>query len=412
MKKKIRITIFMILFARTTTFAQMNNYAYKNLLPEVTDTWHTVRLPDEMFSKVSPDLSDIRVFGITAKNDTVEAPFLLQLKTEKVTQKTIPFTALNTTFNEKGTYTTLEIPEEEPINQIQLDFEQPNFDWMITLEGSQDNKEWYTITKDYRILSIKNEHTNYKFTTLRFPEAQYRYFRILIKDTKKPVLKTAKVSKQEVERADYREYDVASLDVKNSKDSKNTIIDVTLTMPVPVSYLQVNVEDKFDYYRPISIRYATDSIQMQQGNWRLNYRQLSSGILNSIEENTFLCSSTIAQKFRIVIDNQDNQPLKINKVVVKGYQHQLATRFTNPATYYLVYGNNKIRKPSYDLNYVSSKIPEVMTSISPGMQQSINKEKTIVKEPLFTNKIWLWAIMGIVVVLLGGFTLSMMKKRE
>jgi hypothetical protein len=411
MKKKIKIIISLVLLVCFGTYAQMDQYAYKSILPEVTDTWHAISLPDEMFSKISPNLSDIRIFGITNKKDTIETPYLLRLKTEKKSFNKIPFTIINTSYNEKGAYITMEIPTKQPINQIHLDFEQSNFDWLITLEGTQDRKEWYTIKEDYRILSIKNELTDYQFTTVRFPNAQYPYFRILIKSTKKPVLQSANVTRYEVKEANYREYDIERLNIQNPKGTKKTIIDVNLKTPVPVSYIGVEAQEAFDYYRPISIRYIADSIQTQQGSWKPRYRELGSGVLNSIEDNVFTNTSTIAQKFRIVIDNHDNQPLKINKVIVKGYQHELVTRFTNPGTYYLVYGNDKMKKPSYDLNHVSAKIPDEMTTLLPEAQQTIDHEEPPVTESLFANKIWLWAIMGIVILLLGGFTLSMMKKK-
>ncbi|MBG6128815.1 hypothetical protein IWQ47_000493 [Aquimarina sp. EL_43] len=409
MKKKI--IKFLVLLISFGAYAQMDQYAYRSMLPEITDTWHAISLPDEVFSKVSPNLSDIRVFGITNKKDTIEAPYLLRLKTEKKSFTKIPFTILNTSFNEKGTYITLEIPTKQPINQIHLDFEQSNFDWLITLEGTQDRKEWYTIKEDYRILSIKNELTDYQFTTVRFPNAQYHYFRILIKSTKKPVLQSASVTRYEIKKANYREYGIEKLNIQNPKGTKKTIIDVSLKTPVPVSYIGVQVQETFDYYRPISIRYVIDSIQTQKGSWKPRYRELNSGVLNSIEDNVFTNTSTIAQKFRMVIDNHDNQPLKINKIIVKGYQHELVTRFTNPGTYYLVYGNDKMKKPSYDLNYVSAKIPDEVTTLFPETQSTIGHEESSVTKPLFANKIWLWGIMGIVILLLGGFTLSMMKKK-
>ncbi len=418
MNKNNKICLSLLLLVYCGTYAQMDQYRYKRLLPEVTDTWHTVTLPDEVFGHTTPDLSDIRVFGITSEKDTIEAPYLLQLKTEKVSQKTIPFTILNTTHNQKGSYITMSVPTKQPINQIRLDFKQPNFDWKITLEGSQDRNEWFTIAEDYRILSIRNELTSYQFTTVRFPEAQYRYFRILVKhkDTENPVLQSARLRQYEIKEADYREYPVVHFNIKEQKNSRRTTIEAELETPVPVSYLKIESEDTFDYYRPISIQYVEDSIYRPHGGWEPIYSKLVEGVLTSIEDNVFRSNSAIVQKFRIFIDNHDNEPLKIKKVVIKGYQHSLVTRFTNPAAYYLTYGNDKVGKPSYDLNYVASKIPETMTAILPGAEEFVDPEESAVSEtiptPLFTNKIWLWAVMGIIIVLLGGFTLSMMKKNN
>ncbi|GGX10724.1 DUF3999 family protein [Aquimarina muelleri] len=411
MKKKIKFINFFILLFFLESQAQINQYAYKSILPDVTDTWYAICLPNEVFGKVSSDLSDIRIYGITNKKDTIEAPYLLRLRSEKVSKKTIPFSVFNTTYNNKEASITLKIPSKEPINQIQLDFEEPNFDRLITLEGSQNLTEWYVVEKDYRILSIKNEFTNYQFTTVRFSKTLYNYFRIRIKSDKKPVLRSANVIIKEVDGADYQEYDVASFDTQNPKNIKKTIIDLALKTAVPISSIYLQTEEDFDYYRPLSIKYLADSIQTQQGVWKPLYKELTSGVLSSVEKNIFPCRSTIAKKIRITIDNHDNQPLKINKVRVKGYKHELVARFTNPATYYLVYGNKKARKPVYDLNYLSTKIPKGLPVITPDKAQVIKFENTNTIKPLFMNKIWLWSIMLIVILVLGGFTLSMMKKK-
>lgn len=411
MKKKIKfIKLFILLFFLESQ-AQINQYTYKSVLPDVADTWYAICLPEEMFGNVSSDLSDIRIYGITNKKDTIEAPYLLRLKSEKISKKTIPFSVFNTTYNDKGTYITLEIPSKQPVNQIQLNFEQSNFDWLITLEGSQDQTEWYTVEKDYRILSIKNEFTNYQFTTVRFPKTLYNYFRIHIKSKEKPVLQSAKVMRQEIVSADYQEYDIADFKVKNQKTNKKTIIDVTLKSSVPVSYIHLKTEDVFDYYRTVSIEYLVDSIQTKSGIWKPIYQKLTSGVLSSVEENVFACKSTITNKIRVIVDNYDNQPLRISNVIVKGYKHELIARFTNPATYYLVYGNKKARKPVYDLNYISAKIPKVLPKIIPDKAQTIKFKNSTTTEPLFVNEIWLWSIMFVVILMLGGFTLSMMKKK-
>jgi len=46
-----------------------------------------------------------------------------------------------------------------------------------------------------------------------------------------------------------------------------------------------------------------------------------------------------------------------------------------------------------------------------GVEKIIDQKDKKVITPLFENKIWLWIVMGIIIILLGGFTLSMMKKK-
>jgi len=180
MKLKNKINIILLLFFCTFSYAQMNQYNYKRELQSNTEPWHTIILPEEIFKKVSPNLFDIRIYGINSSNDTIEASYMLQLKKEKIVDTNVNFKLLNSSHNEKGYYFTLEVPTEDAINELKLDFNQQNFDWKINLEGSQNQQEWFTITNDYRILSIKNSETNFQFTKITFPTSKYRFFRLLI----------------------------------------------------------------------------------------------------------------------------------------------------------------------------------------------------------------------------------------
>ncbi|MEM0934052.1 MAG: DUF3999 domain-containing protein, partial [Bacteroidota bacterium] len=168
MKLPISTTCCLLLLA-IYTYGQMDNYRYKRKLKGISEEWHTLVLPNDIFGKTSQNLSDIRIFGITKNKDTLEAPYLLQIAEDKRTMKNVPFNMLNTVNNAKGYYFTFEIPSEETINHIQLDFAQKNFDWTVVLEGSQNQKQWFTLVEDYRILSIKNDETDFQFTKLVLP---------------------------------------------------------------------------------------------------------------------------------------------------------------------------------------------------------------------------------------------------
>ena len=60
---------------------------------------------------------------------------------------------------------------------------------------------------------------------------------------------------------------------------------------------------------------------------------------------------------------------------------------------------------------MKERVPEKLVKIQLGPEQIIPKNQERTVEPLFKNKIWLWAIMFVVIALLGGFTLMMMKKK-
>jgi hypothetical protein len=388
----------------------MAEYNYKRELKVITDQWHKIILPNELFGKTTQNLTDFRIFGLAESNDTIEAPYLLRLTSEKISIKDVAFKTLNSSHNDKGYYFTFEIPIIESINQIKLDFKQENFDWQIRLEGSQDQNEWFTVIENYRILSIKNNQTDFQFTKVTFPSSKYRFFRLFIDSQEKPELSVASITQNDITDGTFRKYSVKKINGKENKQTKQTEINVELELPVRVSNINIGVSDTFDYYRPVTIKYLTDSFKTEQG-WKYNYSTLTSGTLNSIEKNEFQFSSTTVQKLKIYIDNQDNQPLKIDTVEVKGYVHELVARFTDHATYFLTYGNKKAAQANYDIERFTENIPETMTALDLGDELTIEKEEVQVTAPLFKNKIWLWTIMTVIILLLGWFSLKMIRKK-
>jgi len=153
-----------------------------------------------------------------------------------------------------------------------------------------------------------------------------------------------------------------------------------------------------------------DSIKTEQG-WKYNYHPLTSATLNSIEQNEFQLYGKTIQKLKILINNGDNQPLTIDRIQAKGYVHQLITRFTNEATYYLTYGDQKTTGPNYDIVQFTDNVPETQTVLELGEELAIKKQAVIPKNPLFKNKSWLWGIMLVIIALLGWFSIKMIKQK-
>ncbi|WP_179347792.1 DUF3999 family protein [Winogradskyella pacifica] len=388
--------------------AQIESYNYKRPLNEVNDEWHKVALPDAVFGKVNSDLSDLRIYGVT-KTDTIEAPYLLQVLSEKIVSKTISFDIINKTKGLNGHYFTFQLNSEDIINQIHLNFKEQNFDWRIELQGSQNQQEWFTILEDYRIMSIKNETTDFKFTKLDFPDAKYRFFRLLVKQKDQPELQSAQLFKYEITEGSFVNHAIKTMAITDDKKQKATVINLGLEQSVSISQLHIDVGNTFDYYRPLKIEYKSDSIKTEKG-WKYSYTTIKNATLNSLEANRFKISNTIAKHLKITIYNGDNQPLTIKDISVKGYEHQLVGRFTEPADYMLVYGNPAASTPNYDIAKFETKIPKALKALKIGAEQIIIKQKQAKVKPLFENSYWLWAIIIVVILILGGFTLKMLKK--
>ncbi|MGZ5303384.1 MAG: DUF3999 family protein [Bacteroidia bacterium] len=414
MSKRLSAVLFSSqLFALTLCSAQMHDYQYKRELKGINSQWHSVQLPDDVFGKVNKAFSDIRIYGITPNHDTVEAPYILNIRQEETKTTTTSPTLLNQVKSGDTYYFTFEIPQGKKLNQLDLDFAQTNFDWRVNLEGSTDGKNWFTVLENYRIDSIENNFTNYKFTSLRFPTIQYPYLRASLISEVKPVLESALIHDNISTPGIYTTHTKWFQQRTKDKKSRKSNLDILLQQPVPVSVIRLYINSNVDFYRPVQISSVTDSTKTPNG-WLYHYETLYSGTLSSLEANRFNIGNSIAQKLKIEIANQDNQPLKIDSITILGNVHELIARFDQPiAKYFLVYGNEKATTPQYDIVNFKEKIPADLLLLQVGEEEKITSAKQSKKvSPLIENKLWLWAIMGVIILLLGWFTLKMIRTGE
>lgn len=406
---KLKINLFtLLLLCATIANAQTNTYKFKRSITDVNSVWHKMVLPDDLYKKANLGFEDLRIFGINGK-DTIEVPYLLKQRADKVTTNDIAFKQINQSANPNGYYYSFQSPAINLINQINLAFKQENFDWKVALEGSNDNKEWFSILTDYRILSIKNNATDYQFTKLNFPDSKYQYFRIAVKSPVQPELLEAKISKTDTIKGTYQEVKYQSFDLKNDVSKKETVINVTLANPFPLSYLKLNAQSDFDFYRSIKIEYATDSFKTDKGI-QFNYENLYEGTISSLEEPAFNFANTITSRLKITIQNNDNKPLRLSGLQLKGNIYEIIARFDEPKDEYaLYYGNEKATGPVYEIEKFESKIPTNLTSVNIGAEQLNPAYSIKIEKPLFENKAWLWVLMAVIIALLGWFSFKMLR---
>ncbi|AZI27785.1 DUF3999 family protein [Pedobacter sp. G11] len=406
---KLKTNIFILLFACfATANAQTNAYKFKREITGVNSLWHSMKLPDGLYKNANAGFEDLRIFGIKGK-DTMEVPYLLKQRADQIISKEIDFKPVNESANANGYYYTFELKNVTEINQINLAFKEANFNWDVTLEGSNSNSEWFTILKDYRILSIKNKDTDYQFTKLSFPDSKYQYLRLMIKSPVKPGLLEALINKTDTIKGTYQDVRYKTFELKNNTVDKETVIDVALENPVPLSYLKLNAQSDFDFYRPIKIEYATDSFKTDKG-MQYNYAPLFEGTISSLEKSEFNFQNTIASKLKITIQNNDNKPLRLNGLALKGNLYEIIARFDNPTlTYALYYGNENVTAPSYEIEKFENEIPTILTAATIGNQTENPAYSIKTEKPLFENKTWLWALMAVIIALLGWFSYKMLK---
>ncbi len=381
---------------------------YEHPVNGVGDQWHRVDLPVEAFGRLHRSYASIRILGKNENNKPVEQPYLLVKDQPRTIMKPVPSTIINQTRKGTDYYFTFEISDEPTLSRINLDFENDDFDWKVLLEGSTNQKEWFTILEDYRIVALPGK---YRFTRLDFDPVNFPFLRVKIKSQEKPILNAVTINSAAVTSGEYVDWPVDSIRHQPVPNSKNSELTIHLGKVVPVSYLKINPSVDYDYYRNFSVRFLKDSLKTETG-WREQWMNAGSGTLSSFGNNVFPVDEKLTSKIKIIIQNQDNQMLDIPTVEVKGARHYLLARFDGKPPYTLQYGNRQLSYPVYDLISFKKNIPEKPAVVQLGKAVYKKGTNPDAGTPLFSNSLWLYALMGLIILVLGGFTISMIKNTK
>lgn len=408
-KKNTFYLILVLLFFQHKTKAQ-KGFEYRRPLTGVSALWHTLTLPDSVHERLHTQ-EDFRIIGFTEKGDTVEVPYIFKEKngsnTEEASPKSIAFKILNQSHKQDGFYYTFESPTTEPLNTILLNFNNKNFDWRIRLEGSFNQNDWFTLLDNYRIVGISNSETDYQFTKLNFKEATYRYWRVRINSTLQPQLASAELYKFIKTEINYKKINTQSIDIQQLKTEKETIVQIELPHTTPFSFIKIKINDTLDYVRRVSIEYSDDA-KVARPIWH----NITTASLSSLSDNIFEFNAVKAKYLKITVRNGDNKPLNLGEIDVQTIPTELIARFTEPANYYFFYGKKNTVPPQYDIENFRKNIPQTLTPILFGNEKTNDNMVLKPAEPFFKNKLWLWGIMLVIMLVLGWQTMKMMKAQS
>lgn len=404
--KKIKTVTGLFLILSLNVLAQTEEFKFKRTIENATETWHKIILPEASLAKMNPDFSDVRIFG---NNGKIEAPFLLKTSEDHFSETEMPFKMINVSSRNSDYFYTFELSEYKQINQIKLDFEQKNFDWKIDLEASNNQSEWFSVLENYRILSIKNSQTDYQFTQVDFPDAKFRFYRLKIKASEQPKLMKARIWELKKNDGNFTNSTIKNEKNKVDAKAKSSIIYLELKHKVPISSVDIQVSNTFDYYRPITVEVLKDSVETESG-WRFNYETVATETFSSLNKRGISLGNVFAKKLKITTENRNNQPLEIKNVVVKSAVYYLLVRFTEKADYSLFYGNPKAVSTSYDIENFQQSIPKNPTELQLQKEEVNGEFKVASQSPLFENKMWLWVLMGIIIAVIGYFSLKMLRE--
>jgi len=133
--------------------------------------------------------------------------------------------------------------------------------------------------------------------------------------------------------------------------------------------------------------------------------------MSSADDNVFMLDNRQAKRLKIEIINNDNQPLRPDNIKVYSGQVTLSAQLPAGNALYLAYGKENAPAPVYDLVHFKNKVPGNLTSLKYGKEET---KPAVMPETgsASASKTWLWIAMGAVMLIIGYFALSMLKKES
>lgn len=385
--------------------AQWNGFNYRRPVEVVTPGWNGFKLPPDIFSKLHADYGDLRLYQIRSDEDTTEVPYILRTLHSAISIDTLWFDLINKVQKDGNRYYTFKRNAEGVINSIHLVVTGRNFDTKLVLQAGNDQKEWFTIGDQFRILSIENDQTEYSYTDLHFDDSDYRYYRLSVPGQDIGIT-SAGMFKRVVLAGERMELKSEMVSVRDNKEQQISEWNYRLPMKIPVSSFHVFFPDSADFYRSFTVSYLVDSVKSGKGIV-YNFLPLTTGVFNSSDPSDFTCPEVMSDYFRFTIKNYNDQPIRPDSIIFYGDQYQMIFKSAEAGACYLYYGSGSMSVPVYDLTRFMKNVPDSFPRLKVGAEENLNTLKETTETA--KSKVWLWIVMAVAIVVMGGFTIRLMK---
>ncbi len=409
---KLRLLFFGFLATALSpqVFAQFGDCLYQHDLEQPTELIHEVKLPPTAFAKTGGDRYNFRVYGVAASGDTLEMPWAYPNFLRSSPPLLLkPINAGKTSQGDRFTY---ESESYYPIQSLKLDLRNSDFEGIVTLEGADKLGDWQTVLSNYRIIDLSKNGGPYRFTTLKFSPSIYRYYRITIAGVKDVDLRFVEEGATSRTMSDTLLFD-SNFKVlpELAKLPKTSIYEVNLSNEVLIDQIHFKVADTLQYVRKVEVQILLDSFK-QADEVKYRYRTVGSGALSSVEPaQTIRFTARVARHFRILIHDQDNEPLTIEGVSAGVHEPRINVRLSGAERYFLAFGCKSLfqRRPNYDITQDLASLNErpPVLKLAP-LNSFVSPVKSA--EGLFSNSLWLYGALVLVAGLLGWMAIGMMKK--
>jgi hypothetical protein len=363
-----------------------------------------IELDGPVFAGARSDLADLRVID----EQGIEVPSKLIVQRDEVREEQRPLEVFDRALAPDGRLSfTLDLGADPPRhNRLNLETTSHNFSRRVTVEASDDNRQWVIVRDDGYIFDFTRDRT-VRFLTIDYPLSTRRYLRVTIWNHNEPPVEIAGVSVFQVTelKAHLNRWPATLADQGVDAKLRASIWMLDLGyQKVPSTRLE---------FQPVTANFQR-RVEIEGSNEGQTWLPVGNGEIFAIgieqRRRQHLQLDYREAQFRylrIKVFNYDDSPIKLAEVRVYGYPRYLLFRREQGRSYRLFYGNPSAAAPHYDLEQLSPYLQlEQLSTLSLSAEQT-NPEAGA---PWFERQpLWLWAVFVIAAAVLGAMILRLAK---
>ncbi|HVU57623.1 MAG TPA: hypothetical protein VHD83_21315 [Puia sp.] len=380
--------------------ARQDSFAYKAPLYTIERAgWYKIPLTPAIVAKSKENLSDIRIADPYGKL----VPYVLQaaLPLQGMSASVDFFIEFPILLSQKeaDTYTNVVVRNisTRPVNSLQLYIRNTGVRRLFTLSGSDDRDHWYIIKEHIALGPGSADSTTYYIQRIDLPASNYKYFKVSQEGKGLPIqiVKMGTTTQHIVSGESY----ITPAPAIFRKDSgDHTYITLTYKEPYIVDELILPVSSPALYRRKAKI------YDKERSFYGVN-------VIIDPANDHYLLPPFKTREIMIEINNGDNPPLVIDKIVSTQGGRYLLSYLQPGQGYQLLAGNDKAAAPQYDLQSFADTIDREPPSILPGTLTAVGRPSpSPAKDSSRDYKgVYLWTAIVVVLILLIWLCLNMLR---
>jgi hypothetical protein len=358
-----------------------------------------LELPWDMYAHCQPGCEDVRIVNSRGE----EVPFVLQERHQQTNSTSLAARLVENSFvPDRYTQVIGDLGADHPAyDRIQVGTSRPDFLVWAEVAFSDDAKIWRVVESRAPIARFRSRGID-GTQTIPVQGLSSRYVRVRIADSSAqfPVngINVLQHGSYKVERKEFP----AAFAQQNATDSSESVWRTSLaSLNQPLSQLEITT-DTPEFYRAVRISGSPDGNEWSYCGSGVIYRYKQNGVTKESLRVEFP-ENTGNRLVRVEVINGNDQPLTNVGFKLAAVPRTVLFKRTEGQQYRLLYGNEKIGRPQYDLvHYLDSARGGNQTY---GIAALLTEEQTAnFRDPRpFSERHpeILWSVLGVAILLIG-----------